>query len=100
MTKCPEHVPLYQAWACLELRGEDYEKAKVLIGKALTRDKSEGSGWLVAAKIEEKLGNDGLMIMILRRGLECAPNSPEIYCAVADYEVSRGKIDLVCLYYY
>ena len=88
---------MYQAWACLEIRGENYEKAKALISEALTRDKSEGSGWLVAAKIEEKLGNEGLMIMILRRGLECAPNSAELYCAVADYEVRRGKIDLVGL---
>ena len=61
----------------------------------MTRDKSEGSGWLVAAKIEEKLGNEGLMIMILRRGLECAPDSAELYCAVASYEVKHGKIDLV-----
>jgi hypothetical protein len=96
VTKCPNHVPLYQAWACLEMRGEDCEKAKTLISEALTRDKSQGSGWLVAAKIEEKLGNEGLMIMILRRGLECAPNSPELFCAVADYEVSKGKINLVC----
>ena len=96
VTKCPNHVPLYQAWACLEIRGENYEKAKTLISEALTRDKSEGSGWLVAAKIEEHLGNEGLMIMILRRGLECAPNSAELYCAVAEYEVKRGKIDLVC----
>lgn len=96
VSKCPNHVPLYQAWACLEIRGENYEKAKIVIGEALTRDKSEGSGWLVAAKIEEKLGNEGLMIMILRRGLECAPNSADLYCAVADYEVNRGKIDLVC----
>lgn len=95
MSRCPNHVPLYQAWACLEIRGENYDKAKTLIGEALTRDKTEGSGWLVAAKIEEKLGNEGLMIMILRRGLECAPNSAELYCAVADYEVSHGKIDLV-----
>ncbi len=95
VTKCPNHVPLYQAWACLELRGENFDKAKSLISEALTRDKSEGSGWLVAAKIEEKLGNEGLMIMILRRGLECAPNSAELYCAVASYEVKRGKIDLV-----
>jgi len=95
VTKCPDHVPLYQAWACLEVRGENNEKAKTLISEALTRDKSEGSGWLVAAKIEEKLGNKGLMAMILRRGLQCSPNSPEIYNALADYEIRRGKIDLV-----
>lgn len=91
---------MYQAWACLEIRGENYEQAKTLISEALTRDKTEGSGWLVAAKIEEKLGNEGLMIMILRRGLECAPNSAELYCAVADYEVKQGKINLVSSYFF
>jgi hypothetical protein len=67
--KCPEHVPLYQAWACLELRSGNFDKARTLIGEALTRKKSEGSSWLVAAKIEERLGNRGLVGLILQRGL-------------------------------
>lgn len=92
--KCPNHVPLYQAWACLELRSEDFEKAKILITEALTRDKSIGSGWLVAAKIEERLGNEALKALILRRGIECAPDSAQLYCALAEYEVSRGKFDI------
>lgn len=33
--------------------------------------------------------------MILERGLECAPNDAELYCAVVDYEFNRGKIDKV-----
>ena len=93
ITKCPNHVPLYQAWACLELRQGQYVQAKKLIGEALTRDKTQGSGWRVAAQIEEKQGNIGLVGMILKRGLQCSPNDAELYCAVAEYEFNRGKID-------
>ena len=78
------------------MRGENYEKARALISEALTRDKKAGSGWLVAAKIEEKVGNEGLVGMILQRGLECAPYAAPLYCALAEFELKRGKIDLVC----
>ncbi|KAL7527981.1 hypothetical protein ACHAXR_003317, partial [Thalassiosira sp. AJA248-18] len=91
--KCPQHVPLYQAWACLELRSGDSITAKRLIGEALTKDKRNGSGWLVAAKIEEKMNNHGLVGLILRRGIECAPGDTELYRALADHEISRGRID-------
>jgi len=91
--KCPKHVPLYQAWACLELRDGDVLTAKRLIGEALTMDKRNGSGWLVAAKIEEKSDNHGLVGLILRRGIECSPNDVELYRALAEHEISRGKID-------
>uniref|UniRef100_A0A6S8QV48 Uncharacterized protein n=1 Tax=Chaetoceros debilis TaxID=122233 RepID=A0A6S8QV48_9STRA len=94
VTKCPEHVPLYHAWACLEVRGENYEKAKTLISEALTKDKTRGTGWLVAAKIEEKMGNEGLVGLILQRGIECAPHSVKLLSALAEYEVKRGKIDV------
>lgn len=93
--KCPHHVPLYQAWACLELRDGDVITAKRLIGEALTRDKRNGSGWLVAAQIEEKMDNHGLVGLILRRGIECAPGDAELYIALAEHEISRGKIDSV-----
>ena len=93
--KCPSHVPLYQAWACLELRSENVERAKILISEALTWNKSHGSSWLIAAKIEEKLGNQGLVGLILHRGLECAPNDPELYRAIAELEVKRGRYQLV-----
>ena len=95
--KCPNHVPLYQAWACLELRCENYKKAKIVIGEALTRDKTQDSGWLVAAKIEEKLGNSGLVGLILKRGLSHCQFSVELYCALAEYEIKQGKIELVSL---
>lgn len=91
--KCPQHVPLYQAWACMELRSGDVITAKRLIGEALTKDKSNGSGWLVAAKIEEKMNNDGLVNLILRRGIECAPGDTELYRELAKHESSHGKID-------
>ena len=88
-------MPLYQAWACLELRSGDVITAKRLIGEALTKDKRNGSGWLVAAKIEEKMENNGLVGLILRRGIECAPSDTELYRALAEHEISRGKIDSV-----
>jgi hypothetical protein len=95
IAKCPQHVPLYHAWACLELRSGDVVTAKRLIGEVLTRDKRNGSGWLVAAKIEEKINNNGLAGLILRRGIECAPGHIELYRALAEHEINRGKIDSV-----
>ena len=86
-------IPLYQGWACLELRGGNYDGAKILAGEALTRDKQQGLGWLVSARIEEKQENDGLAAMILHRGLECAPNDASLYCALGELEVRRGRID-------
>lgn len=96
--KCPNHVPLYQGWACLELRSGDVITAKRLIGEALTKDKRNGSGWLVAAKIEEKMGNLGLVGLILRRGIECAPGDVELYRALAEHEINRGKLDSVSIF--
>jgi predicted Zn-dependent protease len=93
--KCPKHVPLYQAWASLEVRDGDIITAKRLIGEALTRDKRNGSGWLLAAKIEEKMENPGLAGLILRRGIEVAPMDTELYSALAEHELNRGRIDSV-----
>jgi hypothetical protein len=58
---------MYQAWACLEMRGENYEKARALISEALTRDKKAGSGSmegkvkdvLAAIKIQTNKGIGG-----------------------------------------
>ena len=98
--KCPQHVPLYQSWAVLELRSGDVITAKRLIGEALTKDKRNGSGWLVAAKIEEKMNNQGLVGLILRRGIECAPGDTELYRALAEHEIGRGRIDSVSPLHY
>ena len=49
----------------------------------------------MAAKIEEKMDNHGLVGLILRRGIECAPGDTELYRALAEHEISRGKIDSV-----
>ena len=49
----------------------------------------------MAANIEEKMGNHGLVGLILRRGIECAPEDTELYQALANHEMSRGKIDSV-----
>jgi len=80
-------------WALLELRQGHISSAKKLIGEALTRDKTLGTGWLIAARIEETLGHHGLVKLILARGLECAPNCPELYCALSDTYLKKGKIE-------
>jgi len=98
INKCPHHISLYQAWACLELRSGDIITAKRLIGEALTRNKRKGSGWLVAAKIEEKMNNIGLVGLILRRGIECDPSNTELYRALAEHEISRGKYGCVSFF--
>ena len=91
--KCPKHVPLYQGWASLELRANNLTVARRLITEALTRDKRQGTGWLVAAQIEERQGNDGLVGLVLRRGIECAPHDAELYRALGEYLVGKGNIE-------
>ena len=98
INNCPHHISLYQAWACLELRSGDIITAKRLIGEALTRNKRNGSGWLLAAKIEEKMNNIGLVGLILRRGIECDPSNTELYRALAEHEISRGKYGSVSFF--
>ena len=88
--KAPNHVPLYQGWALLELREGNYMDARKLITEALTRNKKNGSGWMVAAQIEAEQGNDGLVSLILRRGIECAPNDAELYRRLGEYLVKKG----------
>jgi tetratricopeptide (TPR) repeat protein len=91
--KAPNHIPLYQSWAFMEFREGNFLQAKALISKALTRDKRNGSGWLIYSKIEDQMGNDGLASLLLRRGIECAPDMPELYCALGDLMIRRGKIN-------
>lgn len=91
--RASHHVPLYQSWASLELREEKFGAAKLLITEALTRDKRNGAGWLIAAEIEERLGNSGLVSLILRRGIECSPTDPELYKALGEFLLRRAKIN-------
>jgi Tfp pilus assembly protein PilF len=100
--KAPHYTALYQGWASLELFEGNYEAAKTLITQALTKDKRNGPAWLVAAHIERELGNAGLEGLLLRRGIECAPNDPELYRSLGEYLVGRNKIDDVssgCCHY-
>lgn len=71
---------------------ENFTDAKALITEALTRDKRYGSGWIVAAEIERRLGNSGLVNLILRRGIECCPAYVELYRALGDSLIGSGKI--------
>ena len=93
LRKCPNHVPLYQGWASIEMKADNLEKAKTLIGEALTRDKAVGSSWLVAAQIEQLQGNDGLVGLILRRGIECAPSEASLYRELGEHLVHKGQIN-------
>lgn len=94
----PNHVGLYQSWATLELREENYSVAKALIAEALTRDKQNGVGWLIAADIEQQMGHYGLSLLVLRRGIECSESSNNnnskvrLYRALGDTLVRMGKI--------
>lgn len=88
-------MPLYQGWASQELREGNVNAAKRLLAKALTLDKHNGSGWLIAANIEQRLGNDGLVGLLLRRGIECAPRNAELYRALGEHLVHKGDIENV-----
>eukprot|EP00980_Cylindrotheca_fusiformis_P015825 scaffold4634_cov122-Cylindrotheca_fusiformis.AAC.6 len=92
LKKAPGHTPLYHSWALLELKEGNIQAARKLIAEALTRNKQNGFGWLVAAEIEEKAGNGGLVSLLLRRGIECAPNDAGLYRKLGDYLISKGNI--------
>jgi Tfp pilus assembly protein PilF len=66
--------------------------ARKLITESLTRNKSHGSGWLIAAEIEMDCGNDGLVSLLLRRGIECAPNDAELYNKLGSVLVGKGQL--------
>jgi Tfp pilus assembly protein PilF len=93
LKRAPRYLPLYHGWALLELREGNHQSARRLISEALTRNKQNGFGWLVAAEIEEEAGNGGLVNLLLRRGIECAPNDAELYRKLGEHLVSKGKID-------
>lgn len=70
----PQYASLYRGWALLEMRDGNHQAARKLITEALTRNKKNGHGWLVAAEIEEAGGNFGLVNLLLRRGIEVRKN--------------------------
>ncbi|KAG7354848.1 type IV pilus biogenesis/stability protein PilW [Nitzschia inconspicua] len=85
---------LFQGWAMLELREGNYQAARKLISEALTQNKKNGRGWMIAAQIEEQDGNhSGLVSLLLRRGIECDPNDAELYRELGEYLVGQGKIN-------
>jgi len=87
------HDTLYQGWATLEMREGNLEKARKLISEALTRNKRNGRGWIVAAEIEEEDGRSGLALLMLRRGIECDPDNAELYRKLGDHLLGTGKIN-------
>ena len=52
------------------MRDGNHQVARKLITDALTKNKKNGHGWLVAAEIEAAAGNAGLVNLLLRRGIE------------------------------
>jgi len=93
LEKCPDFVPLYHGLAGIEMKDGNLKEAKKVIGEALTIDKTCGSSWLVAAQIEKQQGNQGLVGLILRRGIECAPAEAPLYRELGEYLVQKGKIN-------
>ena len=43
------------------------------------------------------MNNIGLVGLILRRGIECDPSNTELYRALAEHEISRGKYGSVSI---
>jgi len=91
--KCPSYTRLFQGWAQLELREGNLDKAKALATRALTLDKYQGVGWLVAARIENGFGDEDLAQLMLRRGIECCPNDAILYRELGEMLVMKGRID-------
>eukprot|EP00536_Pseudo-nitzschia_multiseries_P006864 jgi/Psemu1/255731/estExt_Genewise1Plus.C_1510058 len=87
------HDALYQGWATLEMREGNLEKARKLISEALTRNKRNGRGWMIAARVEEEDGNEGLADLLLRRGIECDPDNGPLYRVLGDRLLAKGKIN-------
>jgi len=44
------------------------------------------------------MNNIGLVGLILRRGIECDPSNTELYRALAEHEISRGKYGCVSFF--
>lgn len=88
------HDALYQSWAAMELREGNYRQARKLISEALTRNKRNGRGWIIAAQIEIEDGRSGLAELLLRRGIECDPDNAELYRMLGSHLFyQQGKID-------
>ena len=83
----------------LELREGNHMAARKLISESLTRNKSNGSGWRIAAEIERDLGNNGLVTLLLRRGIECAPDDVELYNQLGSVLVEKADFVNVSYYY-
>lgn len=93
LQKCPWHIPLYHGSALLELREDNLDVARKLVTDALTKDRTKAVGWVLLSQVEERAGHDGLVSLLLRRGIECAPNEPSLYCELGDHLVNKGKIN-------
>lgn len=75
------------------MRDGDLVLAKKIIGEALTRDRTKGQGWLLLAQLEDLAGNNGLVSLLLRRGIECSPTDATLYRELGEHLVRKGQID-------
>src|SRR5476651_1097673 len=71
---------------------ENYEKAATAFEQALKLEDGLAARHIAYAKVEEKLGNDKMVIQELEKAVELEPN-PESYTLLAKAYESRGMND-------
>ncbi len=71
---------------------ENYQKAATAFEQALKLEENLAARHIAYAKVQEKLGNDKLMLQELERAAELEPNA-ETYSILANAYESRGLMD-------
>src|SRR5579864_2040948 len=65
---------------------ENYEKAAIAFEQALKLEDNFAARHIAYAKVQEKLGNDKLMLHELERAMELEPNKETFHLLIAAYE--------------
>jgi len=65
---------------------ENYEKAAIAFEQAIKLEDDLAARHIAYAKVQEKLGNDKLMLQELERALELEPNKETYHLLIAAYE--------------
>lgn len=71
---------------------ENYQKAATAFEQALKMEDSLAARHIAYAKVQEKLGNDKLMLQELEKAVELEPN-PETYTLLGKAYESRGMVE-------
>ncbi|MBI5906816.1 tetratricopeptide repeat protein [Candidatus Saccharibacteria bacterium] len=71
---------------------ENYQKAATAFEQALKMEDSLAARHIAYAKVQEKMGNDKLMLQELEKAVELEPN-PETYTLLGKAYESRGMVE-------